>query len=189
LLGRGNVENALAAWSVCSQFGVTIDDFARAVETLPPVPMRTELMQIGTLMVFNDCYNANPASMKNALDCLKQLAVSYPERRTVFICGPMAELGSQTADLHAQLGAFVAQAKVQLLLAVGDFAQIVADAAKTNADYDLQIKCFKDTLSACNNLKEFIKDYDIILVKGSRIAALEMAVEKLKELFGKREKS
>ena len=95
----------------------------------------------------------------------------------------MAELGKQAELLHAELGASVAQAGVQLLLAVGKFAKITAEAAKRAANYDLQTKCFKDTLSACNNLEKLIKDYDIILVKGSRVAGLETAVEKLKEFF------
>jgi len=183
LPGPGNVENALAAWAVCSRFGLTIDDFAQAVKTLTAVPMRAELLQIGTLTVLNDCYNANPASMKNALDILASLGQGQ-KRRSVFICGDMAELGQQSEQLHAELGASVAKAKVQLLLAVGKFAKTVAEAAKNNAEYDLRIECFKDTGSACNNLQDFVKDYDIILVKGSRVAKLELAIEKLKQLFG-----
>jgi len=182
LAGPGNVENALAAWAVCSQFGLTIDDFAQAVKTASPPPMRAELLKIGTLTVLNDCYNANPASMKNALHILSDLN-SDGKRRTVFICGDMAELGVQAERFHTELGISIAQAKVQLLLTVGKFTKITAEAARTSAEYNLQIKCFEDTLSACNNLHEFIKDYDIILVKGSRTAGLEMAVEKLKELF------
>lgn len=182
LPGPGNVENALAAWAVCSQLGLTIDDFTQAVKTLPPVSMRAELLQIGTLTVLNDCYNANPASMKNALDILANLGANQ-KRRLVFICGDMAELGRQTELLHAELGASIAKAKVQFLLAVGKFAKITAQAAKrtaTSIRHDLQIECFEDTLLACNNLQKFIKDYDIILVKGSRTAKLEVVVEKLK---------
>ncbi len=182
LPGRGNLENALAAWAVCSRLGINIDDFARDVKTLLPVPMRTELLQIRTLTVLNDCYNANPASMKNALDILANIG-SSEKRRLVFICGDMAELGPQGRKLHTELGASVAQARVQLLLAVGGFAQITAEAAKQNAIRDLQAKCFKDTASVCNNLIKFVKEDDIILVKGSRVAKLERAVEKLKELF------
>ncbi len=190
LPGAGNVENALAAWAVCSQFGLSTDDFAHAVKGLRAVSMRAELLQIGTLTVLNDCYNANPASMKNALAILTKLG-SGQKRRFVFICGDMAELGQQAQALHAELGASVAQAGVQLLLAVGKFAKITAEDAKRTAEYDLgsreagslQTKCFEDTLSACNNLEKFIKDDDIVLVKGSRVAGLEMAVEKLKELF------
>jgi len=182
LAGPGNVENTLAAWAVCSQLGLAIDDFAQAVKTLSPASMRVELLKIGTLTVLNDCYNANPASMKNALHILCDLN-SDRKRRLVFICGDMAELGVQAERLHAGLGTSIAQAKVQLLLTIGKFAKIAAEAAKTSAEYDLQIKCFEDTLSACNNLHEFIKDYDIILVKGSRTARLEMVIEKLISLF------
>ncbi|MHC4482867.1 MAG: UDP-N-acetylmuramoyl-tripeptide--D-alanyl-D-alanine ligase [Planctomycetota bacterium] len=182
LPGSGNVENALAAWAVCSRFGLTIDDFAHALKTLPAVPMRAELLQIGTLKVLNDCYNANPASMKNALDILANIG-SAEKGRLVFVCGDMAELGEQSWQLHVELGRLIANANVQLLLAVGEFGQITVEAAKANAKHDPQTKCFEDTLSACNNLEEFIKDYDIILVKGSRVAGLEMVVEKLKELF------
>ena len=189
LAGPGNLENALAAWAICSQFGLAIDDFAQAVKTLSPISMRAELLQIGTLTVLNDCYNANPASMRNAMDILTGLDPAR-KRRLVFICGDMAELGQQTERLHTELGTYIAKAKVGLLVAVGKFAKITTEAAKTTAEYNsdsheaksLQIKCFEDTISACNNLHEFIKDYDIILVKGSRTAKLEMVVEKLKEL-------
>ncbi|MHC4546489.1 MAG: UDP-N-acetylmuramoyl-tripeptide--D-alanyl-D-alanine ligase [Planctomycetota bacterium] len=182
LAGPGNVDNALAAWAVCSQFELTVDDFVQAVKTQPAVSMRAELLQIGTLTVLNDCYNANPASIKNALDILANLD-SSGKRRLVFICGDMAELGRQTERLHAELGDSIAKAGVKLLVAVGRFAKITAEATKTSTEYDLQTKCFDDTISACNNLEDSIKDYDIILVKGSRTAKLELAVEKLKELF------
>ena len=182
LPGQGNVENALAAWAVCSRFGLTIDDFAEAVKTLPTIPMRAEFLQIGTLTVLNDCYNANPASMKNALDILANIGSSQ-NRRLVFVCGDMAELGKQSRRLHAELGRLIARAKVQLLLAVGEFAQVTAEAAERSAKQDLQTKCFKNTASVCNKLGKFIKEYDIILVKGSRMARLEMVIEKLKELF------
>ena len=182
LAGPGNVENTLAAWSVCSRLGVSIDDFAREVKTLTAIERRAEAVQIGTLTVLNDCYNANPASMKNALTILADLSLAQ-KGRPVFICGEMAELGEQSEQFHTELGASVAAAKVQLLLTVGELTKITAEAAKTNADYDLQTKSFEEVLSACNNLQKFIKDNDIILVKASRVAGLERAVEKLKELF------
>ncbi len=190
LPGPGNVENALAAWAVCSQLGLTVEDFANAVRSLSPVTMRAELLQIGTLTVLNDCYNANPASMRNALNILTGLDPAG-KRRLVFICGDMAELGQQTESLHAELGISIAKTKVGLLLSVGKFAKIAAETAKTTAEQNfeskeiesLQIKYFDDTISACNNLHEFIKDYDIILVKGSRTVGLEKVVEKLQELF------
>jgi UDP-N-acetylmuramoyl-tripeptide--D-alanyl-D-alanine ligase len=182
LPGPGNVENTVAAWAVCSRFALAIDDFARAVKTFSAVSMRSELLQIGKLMVLNDCYNANPASMKNALETLSHIR-SSKKRRPVFICGDMAELGEQTEFFHTELGNSIAQAKVQLLLTVGNLAKITADAAKRAARYNLQTESFDDVSAARDNLAKFIKDDDIILVKGSRIVRLELVVEKLKELF------
>lgn len=184
LAGPGNIENATAAWAVCSKFGLTIEDFAHALETLSPVSMRTELLQIGTLTVLSDCYNANPASMKNALEILINLE-PVGQRRKVFICGEMAELGEQTEHLHAELGREIARAGVQLMIAIGKPVKIAAEAAQENADNYLEIKYFENTVSAYNNLHELIKDYDIILVKGSRVAKLELLVEKLNELFSR----
>ena len=128
--------------------------------------------------------------MKNALQILTALDPAR-KRRLVFICGDMAELGKQTEHLHIELGTYIAQAKVELLITVGKFAKITADAAKTTAEHNLdsrcaaslQIKCFEDAVPVCNNLHKFIKDYDIILVKGSRIARLETVVDKLNELY------
>jgi UDP-N-acetylmuramoyl-tripeptide--D-alanyl-D-alanine ligase len=95
----------------------------------------------------------------------------------------MAELGQYTQNLHADLGVDVTRAEVQLLITVGDSAKIAAQAAKDTAKYELQTNSFSDAISACNNLIKFIKDYDIVLVKGSRISKLELTVEKLRELF------
>jgi len=188
LPGPGNVENSLAAWAVCREFGITLTDFADALHSLAPVPMRAELIEAGSLTILNDCYNANPVSMKNALDMLSALACDN-HRRTVFICGDMAELGPQARSLHAQLGRQIAQANVHLLLAVGCYATTTAQAARTAAKYDLPAKCFPDISTACKHLQSFIKNYDIILVKGSRSAALESAVEKLRQLAGRRNRT
>lgn len=182
LPGPGNVENALAAWTICGLFDISAKDFARAVKTFSGNVMRAEVMQIGTLTVLNDCYNANPASMKNALDILAHIDTTK-KRRLVFICGDMAELGAQSETLHAKLGEEIAKANIDLVLSIGKLSKIAVDEAKKKAKKNLQIKYFEDTLSACNKLHEFIEDYDIILVKGSRTARLEAAVDKLKRLY------
>jgi UDP-N-acetylmuramoyl-tripeptide--D-alanyl-D-alanine ligase len=181
LPGRGNVENALAAWAICSSLGISARDFADALKTISPVSMRTEMLNIGSVTVISDCYNANPASMKNALDILANLADSQ-NRRAVFICGDMAELGDSEQFLHRQLGEQIANARVNLLVTLGDLAAIAADTAKTKRP-DTQTRCFADQTDLCNNLQLMIKDSDIILVKGSRISKLELVVNKLKKLF------
>lgn len=190
LPGPGNVGNALAAWAVCEQLGLTIDDFAGAVvEGLSSVSMRAEAVQMGTVTVLNDCYNANPASMKNALTMLRNLRCSDADRnrRLVFICGEMAELGHQTQALHEELGAAVAEAGVDLLVAVGDAPRVTVQVAREKAKHDLQTRCFDDAAAVCDHMQEFLRPDDMILVKGSRTARLERIVDALRELFSARE--
>lgn len=198
LPGPGNVDNALAAWALCEQFGLTLAQFAEALESLPRVAMRAEPLQIGTLTVLNDCYNANPASMSNALAMLANLRLRGPSlvarapgherrvtgkdsRRLVFVCGAMAELGAQSDSLHAELGRAVAKAGVDLLLTVGQATKTTATAAKA-ASNSLQAEHFDDTTALCDRLAHFLTEYDIILVKGSRTARLESIVQKLKSV-------
>jgi UDP-N-acetylmuramoyl-tripeptide--D-alanyl-D-alanine ligase len=153
---------------------------------LSAVPMRTELLKIGSSIIINDCYNANPVSMKNALDILTNFGNSRKyNSRLVFICGDMAELGKQSENLHKKLGEYAAKTGVDVLLAVGKFAEIVAQAAAKIAKNQIDIKCFEDTSSVCDNLEKFVKDSDIVLVKGSRASKLEKVTERLKQLFEK----
>ncbi len=186
LPGPGNVENALAASAVCRPFGLTLDTFAEAVASLPRVSMRAETVQIGGLTVLNDCYNANPASMKNALAILRNLRAgdANRSRRLVFICGEMAELGPQTQALHAELGRAVAEAGVDLLVTVGASPQTTAQAAREAARHTMQIRSFDDTLSTCRHIQEFLRPDDIVLVKGSRRARLEQVVNALVKDYG-----
>jgi UDP-N-acetylmuramoyl-tripeptide--D-alanyl-D-alanine ligase len=182
LPGDGNLQNALAAWAVCHKLGVSIQDFAEAMQTIQPVSGRVQIIKAGPLFILNDCYNANPGSMKNALECLAKIS-SARQSRPVFVCGDMLELGDQSEQLHSRLGQAVAAAGVKLLFAAGKFAKTTADAAKETANGDFETACFEDTTCLCNELEKFVRPGDIILVKGSRGCKLEAAVEKLKRLF------
>ncbi len=178
LPGRGNIENALAAWAICSNLGITTEQFADVVKTISPVSMRTEMLKIGSLTVISDCYNANPVSMKNALDILANLAGSQ-KRRSVFICGDMAELGDSEQSLHRQLGEQIAKAGANLLITLGNLAAIAAESAKKTSP-GISTRSFKTNTDLCNNLRDLVKDSDIILVTGSRVNKLELVVGKLK---------
>jgi UDP-N-acetylmuramoyl-tripeptide--D-alanyl-D-alanine ligase len=187
LPGPGNVENALAAWAACDQLGVSAGEFAQAVVSLRSISMRAEPVQIGALTVLNDCYNANPASMKNALAMLANLRSACEagqNRRLVFLCGEMAELGPQTESLHAELGVAAAEAGVDLLVTIGGPPQITARAACEAAKHNLQTIAFDDAPAACDRMQEFVRPDDILLIKGSRTARLERVVERLMKDYG-----
>lgn len=95
----------------------------------------------------------------------------------------MAELGAQTESLHAELGRSIAEAGIDLLLTVGEATKTTAVAAKA-ASNRLEGEHFDDTTSLCDNLEHFVRQCDIILVKGSRTARLENVVQRLIKDFG-----
>ena len=177
LVGRANLANCIAAWAICRQLGLTIRQFADAVAGIKPVAMRLQVETVGPIRMINDCYNANPASMANALDYLR----TFDKGRRVFVCGSMAELGPDSAAFHRQLGEHAAEAGVEVLLSSGPFAAEVVEAA---AGKIATAQAFATTQELVDSLRRFIQPDDIVLVKGSRSAKLESAVEQLRKLFG-----
>ena len=179
--GVGNLHNTIAAWAICREFGISASQFAEAVKTLPPLSMRMDVKEVGAVTIIDDCYNANPASMKNAVEFLMSLA-GEQKKRSVFICGDMAELGEDSDRLHAELGAVIAEAQVDMVLVTGRQAKNVAMAVK-NIRCDAEVYTFCDTKELCENIINFVHADDIILIKGSRSGRLEAGVETIMEIF------
>ncbi|RKY08038.1 MAG: hypothetical protein DRP56_04740 [Planctomycetota bacterium] len=184
LAGRANLMNVLSAWAICRELAISLPDFARAAQQLKSPDLRLQTENIGPLTILNDCYNANPASMANALECLSSMAADT-ENRKVFIAGSMAELGAQSESLHRQLGQKAASEGVQVLLVAGPFAEQILQGAKLElkGSDPFNLYAFKNTRQLCDNLHKWIKPDDIVLVKGSRSANLEKAIQRLRELF------
>lgn len=185
LAGEGNLRNVLTVWSICRLFDISLSDFASAIAAVPPPPMRMQIDHIGTLTVLNDCYNANPASMQNALKLLGQLAAKEG-RRAVFIAGTMAELGNQSDIFHHQIGKFAVENGIRLLLAVGTGAQGFVAGAKEAGIDDKNCHIYENTDNLCIDLCKHLQPADIVLVKGSRLNQLEKAITLIQDQFGQK---
>ncbi|MCE5341532.1 MAG: UDP-N-acetylmuramoyl-tripeptide--D-alanyl-D-alanine ligase [Planctomycetaceae bacterium] len=182
LSGRANVENALAAWTVCKNLGISASQFADELATVKPVDMRMECLNIGSAKILADCYNANPGSMANALETLSLIA-QQEKKRAVFIFGRMGELGNQSEFLHTQLGRDIVKYKVPVVLTIKGDCSKTAQTAHNTADYDISVEVFENLSQLCDNMYKFVKPDDIILIKASRSERYETVVEKLKVLF------
>jgi UDP-N-acetylmuramoyl-tripeptide--D-alanyl-D-alanine ligase len=182
LAGRANVENAAAVWAVCKYLGISATQFARSIADVKPVGMRLEIIEFGSAVVLNDCYNANPGSMENALQTLSLLA-EQRGKRPVFIFGRMGELGSHSKRLHNELGKKIARYKIGVLLTIKGDSAAAAQTADKNADFPVSVGVFENVSQLADNLHKFIQPDDIILVKASRSERFEILVDKLKELF------
>ena len=121
--------------------------------------------------VVNDCYNANPMSMRAALD---ELAVTASGRR-VAVLGDMLELGEGERSFHEEIGAYARERGVDLLVTVGPLAAAMLDA------YDGEAQAVADAAEAASMVPELLEPGDTVLVKGSRGVGLEAVAEALAE--------
>ena len=168
--GRHNVTNALAAAAAAHALGVEIADVQAGLEAFQPPGMRMEVTQLPSgVTVLNDAYNANPASMAAAL---RTLAASRSRRRLA-VLGAMRELGAHAAAAHRELGAEAAAAGLDALFLLGENAEDVragAEAAGMPAD---RITVAHDHQELAARLRAACRSGDLVLLKGSRGAAME----------------
>jgi len=181
LLGEHNVYNALAAFVCGELLGVEREKIREALEEYSPSELRMELVKIGGIRIINDAYNANPVSMKNALLTLDRME---NKGRKIAVLGDMLELGEKEIDFHKEIGSFVAQSKVDLLLTVGELSNLIASQALNSRMDNKNIISFHNNSDLSSYLKENLVDGDLILFKGSRKMKLEEVVTDLKKQMG-----
>ena len=155
-----NVTNALAAIAIGLALDAGLDEMARRAPHITFSRLRGELLELpgGTVLV-NDCYNANPMSMRAALDHLASLPA---DGRRLAVLGGMAELGPAGAGYHREIGAHARALGIDALVGVGELAR----------DYAPD-QWAPDALSAVEVAEPMIGQGDAVLVKGSRSIGLE----------------
>lgn len=164
LSGAHNVMNALAACSSALLGGVDFAAVCRALDGFAVANSRLTALAVGTHTVYDDTYNANPASFKAGIAVL--------DRPALVIAGQMAELGADSAALHKEVGAFAHAHGVAEFWAVGDCAALYAQGFPA-------LRAFADTEAAGVALREKLGGGQgwQVLVKGSRSAAMEKVLQ------------
>jgi UDP-N-acetylmuramoyl-tripeptide--D-alanyl-D-alanine ligase len=163
-----NLRNLLAAVAAARALGVT--PAGRLEVDLPPLRGERVALADGIVLI-NDCYNANPMSMRAALD---DLAASAPGRR-VAVLGDMLELGAQERRLHREVGAHARACGVELLVAVGPRAAEMRE----EIEGSVAVHLTADAREAATLLGGLLRAGDVVLVKGSRGMGLELVAQRL----------
>ncbi len=177
LVGAHNAANAAAAAAAAIALGCTDREIARGLAAVRPVGRRLRLERLPSgVLLLDDCYNANPASMSAALRTVADLAAA-PGARAVAVLGDMLELGAFEAEAHRALGAEAARAGIRALAAFGPRARGAADAAR---EAGLEPFWTDDMTALVAWAKATVAPGDVLLVKGSRGMKLERLVEALR---------
>ena len=175
-LGEHMIYPTLIAAAAGEELGMGPDEIARGIGAFLPTKMRMNILRCaGDVVILNDCYNANPQSMRAAAAVLGSAA----HRRKVAVLGDMKELGPGSEQFHRAVGEFFAQAGCDRLIAVGDLARFMAEGAK--ADGLEQSAYFPTLEDAKEALLREVRAGVTILVKASRSMAFERVVEFLQE--------
>jgi UDP-N-acetylmuramoyl-tripeptide--D-alanyl-D-alanine ligase len=176
--GEHNVQNALAASAVGVALGLPAAAIVAGLARFRPAAMRSQVEHRHGVRIINDCYNANPASMRAAV---RLLAETPSEGRRIAVLGDMLELGPTTAELHGEVGEYVAAQGIDVLLTCGPLARELAGGARAAGLGALRIGEFVDAAAAAAGLLEVVRAGDVVLVKGSRGVRLERVVQALRD--------
>ncbi|KPJ48277.1 MAG: hypothetical protein AMJ41_05265 [candidate division Zixibacteria bacterium DG_27] len=180
VLGNHNIHNALAASAVGTLLGLTPQEIKRGVERFAGTPMRMQKVSVGGLTILNDSYNANPTSMKNALELLSQMK---NKGKKVAVLGDMLELGEETRVYHQEIGYLAAKADLDILVTVGELGGEIAASA---AGAELRVESFSRKEEVVDFLCAELSPGDILLVKASRAIGLEEVVQGVESQFEKK---
>ena len=175
--GRHNVQNALAAAAAAWVLEVAPADIVAGLADFRPCPGRMELIELpGDILVLEDSYNANPLSMRAALDALHDLG---RHRRRLAVLGDMLELGPAARDLHFEVGTMVAE-RADWLMTLGELAREIATGAAASGLAAERIFCAATVEELHDRLHELLQPGDRLLVKGSRGMRMERIIARLR---------
>lgn len=178
VLGRHNVINALAAIAIGLELKIPFERIKEGLANLQLTGMRLEVIDTPQFKIINDAYNANPASMKEALAVLGQLAQDSP---SIAVLGNMFELGEREAAGHWEVGEAAASVGISSLITVGDLARNIGDGARSRGMSAEQIYHCNNNLECVEVIGQIAQKGDVILVKGSRGMKMEEIVKALKQ--------
>ena len=172
-LGRYMVYAALMGAAVGLELGLTDEEIRAGIAQYEPVGSRGRVLQTGRITILDDCYNANPTSMKSALDSLGSLP-----GRHVAVLGDMLELGENSPALHREVGRY-AHAQGVAVIACGPLSKHIAEGAGADARW------FPDVDSMTAALPALLRDGDAVLIKASHTMGFERVTAALSQETGK----
>ena len=170
--GLHMVQNALLAVAAGRMFGLSLEDCAAGLAAAPLTKARLQIKEIRGVRFIDDSYNANPESMKAALHTLVELDA---DGKRIAVLGEMRELGEESARGHREVGETAAELGVDQLIAIGDMATAIAEAARNAGLQNISIA--RSTSEAAELLGEIAVSGDLVLVKGSRSVRTERVID------------
>jgi UDP-N-acetylmuramoyl-tripeptide--D-alanyl-D-alanine ligase len=172
------IANLLAAFGVAEALALPYSGLEGRLGDLRPIAHRGTLLRLKNgVLVIDDAYNSNPRALESALRNYGAL----PAGRKLAVLGDMLELGDAAIFFHEEAGGQAARTGWDLLMTVGPLGERIADGARGAGMTAGRIRSFPTSQAAADALPEFVREGDLILVKGSHGIRMDLIVESLKE--------
>ncbi len=178
LPGEHMVNNALAAVAVATVFGLNQEEIKEGLSKVEAVGGRSHIIQKDKLTIVDDCYNANPVSMKAAIDLL-----TMANTRKVAILGDMFELGEREKEFHAEVGSYAVTKNIDCIICVGKLSRNMYEAALVNEESLSKIYYYETKEEMLTALPSVLNEKDTVLVKASHGMHFEEVVKILQDMF------
>ncbi len=169
--GEHMVYNALAAAAIGSIMGLYKEEIKKGIESIKTVRGRNHIINMENIKIIDDSYNANPVSMKAALDVLRNA-----DGRRVAVLGDMLELGENSRLLHEDIGRYAAAGNIECILCAGGNSKYMYEAAIGERS-ESKILYYKNREALIAALPELIKEKDTVLIKASHGMGFEKVVD------------
>lgn len=176
LPGEHMVYNALAAACVGRILDMDVDMIQKGLQKVKPVGGRSNIIRADKYVIIDDCYNANPVSMKAAIDLLNSAG-----GRTVAILGDMFELGVKEREMHADVGGYAADKGIDIICCIGGLSKDMYESVSKSISGSSKAFYFETKEALINSLPEVLKQNDTVLVKASHGMHFEEVVEWLEK--------
>lgn len=175
--GRHHIISALFAVWAGQHFNMNHDEIQRGLLQFEPSGMRMEHISSRERLFINDAYNANPDSMKAAIESLKH----HPSQKRIFVMGDMLELGKFAEACHRDIAINIIDAGIDDVILVGSLTSFTADELMVKGYQPERIHCANTTMHASRLLNQITGPGDTVLVKGSRSMGMERIIQHFME--------
>ncbi|MFI3252888.1 MAG: UDP-N-acetylmuramoyl-tripeptide--D-alanyl-D-alanine ligase [Eubacteriales bacterium] len=172
----------LFALAIGNQLEMTQAELLLGVEHFSPSKMRMNLIDLADdMLILDDCYNANPQSMKAAIDILS----NFSSQKTIAVLGDMLELGDISQSAHSDLGVYLTQKRIDQVLAIGECCHDMVTAIRAEDTCKTAVHYCDSNDQLLNILWELMSPHTVVLFKASRGMALDLMVQKTVNYFTK----
>ncbi len=176
--GVHNLQNALLAVAVGELAGRSAEQIKEGLENFVNTGERQKIIKLSNqVTVISDCYNAGPDSMRAALDLLGE---NKCRGRKIAALGDMLELGEHSDGAHYEIGS-IAASRADMIFTAGNWSQSVARGALENGFDKEKVRAYKTVPELADELKDELREGDVLLIKGSRGMRMEQILEVISE--------